>query len=96
MSAPINNLYIGFLKGGVKDSTIPTNGSVVKFLGTGTTTFSTDANGGSLTAEGIIQASFYDDVSRKSVVLHVPWTKFCRFSLGLLLHNLPTPIPICK
>jgi len=50
------DLYIG----GVKDSTIPTNGNVVKNLGTGAGFFYTNANGGSPTAEGTIRAGFND------------------------------------
>ena len=54
------DLYIG----GVKDSTIPQNGNVVKTLSTGAGFFYTDANGGSPTAEGTIRAGFYNDVSK--------------------------------
>ena len=50
------DLYIG----GVKDSTIPINGNVVKILGTGAGFFYTNANGGSPNAEGTIRAGFYD------------------------------------
>ena len=55
------DLYIG----GVKDSTIPQNGNVVKTLSTGAAFFYTDANGGSPTAEGTVRAGFYSDVSKR-------------------------------
>jgi len=58
------NLYIAGVKGGAMDGTIPTNGSVVKSPGTGTTFFFTDANGGKLTGEGTIRAGFSNNVSR--------------------------------
>jgi hypothetical protein len=51
------DLYIG----GVKDSSIPTNGNVVKTLGVGAGFFYTDANGGSPNAVGTIRAGFNDD-----------------------------------
>jgi len=72
----------------VKDSTIPTNGSVVKNLGTNPGFFYTDANGGSPNAVGTIRAGFYN----------VSWNplQYVRLaniidnfmlSLGLLLHG---------
>jgi len=44
----------------VKDSTIPTNGSVSKTLGTDPGFFYTDANGGSPNAVGTTRAGFYN------------------------------------
>jgi hypothetical protein len=50
------DLYIA----GVKDSTIPKGGYLVKFLGTGAGFFYTDANGGG-PARGSVRAAFYED-----------------------------------
>jgi len=49
------DLYIA----GVKDSTIPKGGYLVKFLGTGAGFFYTDANGGG-PARGSVRAAFYE------------------------------------
>jgi len=57
------DLYIG----GTKQGTIPTDGSIVKTLGTGSGYFFTDANGGSQNALGTIHAGFYD-VSTNSFI----------------------------
>jgi|SRR6266498_2318001 len=50
------DLYIG----GTKQGTIPTDGSIVKTLGTGAGYFFTDANGGSQNGNGTIRAGFYN------------------------------------
>ena len=51
------NLYIG---GAVKDSTIATNETVSRTLGTDAGFFYTDANGGDPNAVGTIRAGFYN------------------------------------
>ena len=77
------DLYIG----GTKQGTIPTDGNVVKTLGTGAGYFFTDANGGSQNANGTIHAGFYD-VSPNSFTMYSEMDD----SSGLLLHHFgPKP-----
>ena len=91
------DLYIAGAKGGAKDSTIPTKGSVVKSLATGPTTFFTDANGGRLTAEGTIRARFYNDVSPSQSYMYrgQNFIDFLRTTTTYLRTPI-MPIPVCK
>ena len=92
------DLYIAGVKGGAKDSTIPTNGKVVKSLGIGTTTFFTNANGGRLTAEGTIRAVFHNDVSRNLVCYTFHGQIFIAFLRTSITYSRTPimPTPVCK
>ena len=81
------DLYIVGVEGGAKDSTIPTNGKVVKSLDSRTTTFFTNANGGRLSREGTIRAVFRNDVSQNLLCYTYIVGRFLLLSSGLLLHS---------